>query len=80
MLKQYVEKGVIELDDARLKGLIELKYKRVPDAKVILGGIKRIRATFIGFQEFLYEDDTVNNYDEQGTKWLNPRRNMGNRY
>ena len=66
VLKQYVEKGVTELDDARLKGLLELQYKSVPDAKVVLGDIKGIRETFIGFQKFLYEDDAVNNYDLQG--------------
>jgi len=66
VLKQYVEKGVTELDDTRLKGLLELQYKSVPDAKVVLGDIKGIRETFIGFQKFLYEDDAVNNYDELG--------------
>ncbi len=55
-----------ELDDARLKGLFELKYNSIHDAKVAIGDIKRIRETFIGFQKYLYEDDVVNNYEDLG--------------
>ncbi len=66
VLEQYVEKGVNELDDTRIKGLLELKYKSVSDAKETLGDIKSIRETFIGFQKYLYEDDVVNNYDALG--------------
>ena len=66
VLAQYVEKGVGELDDTRLKGLLELKYKSISDAKGVIGDIKSIRETFIGFQKYLYEGDVVNNYDELG--------------
>lgn len=66
VLAQYVEKGVNELDDTRIKGLLELKYKSIPDAKEVLGDIKGIRESFIGFQKYLYEDDVVNNYDDLG--------------
>ena len=66
VLKQYVEKGVTELDDARLKGLLELKYNSIHDAKVAIGDVKSIRETFIGFQKYLYEDDVANNYDDLG--------------
>ncbi|NOY48468.1 MAG: DEAD/DEAH box helicase family protein [Chlorobi bacterium] len=56
VLEQYVKEGVDELDDAKLPDLLELKYKAITDAKRELGDIKSIRNTFIGFQEFLYED------------------------
>ena len=55
VLKQYVNSGVEELDDAKLKSLLELKYKAIDDAKRELGDIATIRNTFIGFQGYLYE-------------------------
>jgi type I restriction enzyme R subunit len=55
VLKQYIESGVEELDDAKLKPLLELKYNALDDAKRKLGDIASIRNTFIGFQEYLYE-------------------------
>ncbi|MCD6212909.1 MAG: DEAD/DEAH box helicase family protein [Sulfurovum sp.] len=66
VLEQYVEKGVNELDDTRIKGLLELKYKSVSDAKDVLGDIKGIRKSFIGFQKYLYEDEVMNNYEDLG--------------
>jgi len=54
VLKQYVESGVDELDDAKLPDLLTLKYKAISDAKRILGSIVSIRDLFIGFQEHLY--------------------------
>ena len=56
VLKQYVEVGVNELDDAKLPDLLELKYHAISDAKKELGDIASIRNAFIGFQEYLYED------------------------
>ncbi len=56
VLAQYVEKGVNELDDTRIKGLLELKYKGIHEAKQMLGDIKSIRETFVGFQKYLYEE------------------------
>ena len=56
VLKQYVESGVGELDDAKLPELLNLKYKAIADAKRELGNIQYIRDTFIGFQEYLYEN------------------------
>lgn len=53
--KQYVNSGVEELDDAKLKPLLELKYKDIDDAKRELGDIAGIRDTFIGFQGYLYQ-------------------------
>lgn len=55
VLKQYVNSGVEELDNAKLKPLLELKYKAIDDAKRELGNIATIRNTFIGFQGYLYE-------------------------
>jgi type I restriction enzyme R subunit len=66
VLEQYVKKGVNELDDTRIKGLLELKYKSISDAKGVLGDIKSIRESFIGFQKYLYEDEVVNNYEDLG--------------
>jgi len=57
VLKQYVESGVEELDDAKLPELLVLKYKALTDAKQELGSVQSIRDTFIGFQEYLYESD-----------------------
>lgn len=57
VLRQYVESGVGELDDAKLPELLILKYKAIADAKRELGNIGSIRETFIGFQEYLYEEE-----------------------
>jgi len=54
VLKQYVEVGVNELDDAKLPDLLELKYHAISDAKKELGDIASIRNACIGFQEYLY--------------------------
>src|ERR1019366_4671395 len=59
VLKQYVNSGVDELDDVKLKPLLELKYKAIDDAKRELGDIASIRSTFIGFQSYLYDNRAV---------------------
>lgn len=59
VLRQYVESGVGELDDAKLPELLILKYKAIADAKRELGNIGSIRETFIGFQEYLYEEEEI---------------------
>jgi len=56
VLKQYVQSGVSELDDARLADLLILKYHALADAKNERGDIKSIRDTFVGFQPYLYEN------------------------
>ena len=61
VLKQYVDNGIKELDDARLKDLLLVKYDAIDDAKKSIGDIKTIRETFIGFQKYLYEDEVMNN-------------------
>ena len=55
VLGEYVKEGVAELDQAKLPHLLALKYRAVNDAARELGGIPKIRETFIGFQKFLYE-------------------------
>ncbi len=56
VLKQYIQSGVEELDDAKLTPLLVLKYKAIDDAKNELGDIASIRNTFIDFQGHLYEN------------------------
>ena len=55
VLKQYIQTGFTELDDAKLPDLLTLKYKAINDAKRELGDISSIRETFIGFQSYLYQ-------------------------
>lgn len=54
VLSEYVNEGVGELDDAKLPQLLSIRYRAVNDAARELGGIARIRDTFIGFQKHLY--------------------------
>jgi len=54
VLEQYVNIGVTELDDHKLRPLLELKYHALADAKHKLGNIASIRSAFIGFQASLY--------------------------
>jgi type I restriction enzyme R subunit len=56
VLAQYVKQGVRELDQDRLGNLLELKYHTISDAADKLGGVPVIRDTFIGFQQYLYEE------------------------
>ncbi|MGE3703422.1 MAG: EcoAI/FtnUII family type I restriction enzme subunit R [Hyphomicrobiaceae bacterium] len=55
VLGEYVKEGVAELDQEKLPQLLALKYRALADATRELGGIPRIRETFVGFQKFLYE-------------------------
>ncbi len=54
VLSKYVESGVEELDQEKLPKLLELKYHAISDAAEILGGVEKIRQTFIAFQKLLY--------------------------
>ncbi len=54
VLSKYIETGVEELDQDKLPGLLELKYQSITDAAEELGGVERIKETFIDFQEYLY--------------------------
>jgi type I restriction enzyme R subunit len=54
VLSKYIESGVEELDQEKLPKLLELKYHAITDAAEILGGVEKIRQTFITFQRLLY--------------------------
>jgi type I restriction enzyme R subunit len=56
VLTKYINSGFEELDDVKLKTLLELKYGALDDAKRVLGDTIRIRDTFIDFQKYLYEE------------------------
>ena len=55
VLSQYVKEGVEDLEQEKLGKLLELKYHNINDAAAALGGVPIIRDTFIGFQQYLYE-------------------------
>jgi type I restriction enzyme R subunit len=59
VLEQYVKEGVDELSVDKLSPLLLLKYKGITDAKKELGDITSIRETFIGFQEYLYQERAI---------------------
>ena len=54
VLGQYINQGVDELSQEKLKGLLELKYHSIHDATKALGNPYEIRKIFVGFQELLY--------------------------
>lgn len=54
VLSKYIESGVEELNQEKLPILLELKYHAISDAAEILGGVEKIRQTFIAFQKILY--------------------------
>ena len=54
VLTQYIKQGVDELNQEKLKGLLELKYQSVTDATLVLGNPQAIRRMFVGFQQHLY--------------------------
>jgi type I restriction enzyme, R subunit len=54
VLSKYVETGIEELDQEKLPTLLKIKYFAIKDATELLGGVDRIRATFINFQKYLF--------------------------
>ena len=54
VLSKYIETGVEELDQEKLPSLLELKYQSITDAAEELGGVDKIKETFITFQKYLY--------------------------
>lgn len=56
VLEKYVEVGIEELDDSKLKSLIENKYQSLPDGLSVLGNAGEVRKMFIEFQKYLYKD------------------------
>ncbi len=54
VLSKYIETGVSELSQDKLPTLLELKYRSIQDAAEELGGVEKIKNTFISFQKYLY--------------------------
>ncbi|MDQ6990206.1 MAG: DEAD/DEAH box helicase family protein, partial [Mariprofundaceae bacterium] len=57
VLEKYVEDGVRELAENKMRTLIELKYNTISDAADAFGSAAVIRETFVGFQKHLYQSD-----------------------
>jgi type I restriction enzyme R subunit len=53
VLEKYIESGVEELDLEKLSPLLKLRYQEVTDAIELLGGVKKVKETFINFQKQL---------------------------
>lgn len=56
ILDRYIQDGVHELAQNKMRSLIELKYNTIADAAAEVGPPAVIRETFIGFQKYLYAD------------------------
>ena len=56
VLRNYVEVGIDELDVTKLSTILTAKYGSMHTAQQELGTVKEIRATFIDFQQYLYEE------------------------
>lgn len=54
VLSKYVETGIEELDQEKLPVLLKIKYFTINDATELLGGVNKIRDTFINFQQHLF--------------------------
>jgi len=54
VLSKYIEVGIEELDQGKLPDLLKIKYYAITDATDLLGGVDKIRATFINFQKHLF--------------------------
>ena len=56
VLRNYVDKGVDELDDSKLSTVISAKYGSTHEARQELGTVEDIRRTFVDFQQHLYQE------------------------
>jgi type I restriction enzyme, R subunit len=54
VLSKYIETGIEELFEDKIPDLLKIKYFAITDATDLLGGVDRIRSTFIKFQKHLY--------------------------
>ncbi len=54
VLSKYIETGIEELSQEKLPELLKIKYLAINDATELLGGVDKIRETFINFQKHLY--------------------------
>lgn len=57
VLEKYAEVGIEELDDSKLKSLIENEYQSLSDGLSVLGNAGEISKLFIEFQQYLYKDE-----------------------
>ena len=55
VLSRYIVDGVEELSPQKMRTLLELKYHTVSDATELFGSTNKIRDTFVGFQQYLYQ-------------------------
>ena len=60
VLSKYIETGIEELDQEKLPDLLKIKYFAINDATELLGGVNKIRDTFINFQKFLFAIPQIN--------------------
>ncbi|MBE3139601.1 MAG: DEAD/DEAH box helicase family protein, partial [Thermoplasmata archaeon] len=65
VLSKYVETGIEELDQEKLPTLLKIKYFAIKDATELLGGVDRIRATFINFQKHLFLASSTTSINSQ---------------
>ena len=56
VLRNYVAVGIDELDVNKLSTILTARYGSMHAAQQELGTVKEIRATFIDFQQYLYEE------------------------
>ena len=54
VLSKYIKTSIEELGQEKLPDLLKIKYFTINDATELLGDVKEIRATFIGFQQHLF--------------------------
>ena len=54
VLSKYIETGIEELDQEKIPDLLKIKYLAINDATELLGGVDKIRNTFINFQKHLF--------------------------
>jgi len=54
VLSKYIEIGIEELDQEKLPALLKIKYQAINDATEVLGGVDKIKQTFINFQKHLF--------------------------
>jgi type I restriction enzyme, R subunit len=54
VLSKYIEVGIEELAQEKIPALLKIKYQAIHDATELLGGVNKIRETFINFQKHLF--------------------------
>ncbi|KEQ19550.1 EcoAI/FtnUII family type I restriction enzme subunit R [Endozoicomonas numazuensis] len=59
VLDKYVQDDVDELSKSKMRSMVELKYNTISDAAEVLGSPAVIGKTFMGFQKYLYQTDTL---------------------